>query len=158
MSSRAELAQSSKYENIYCFHHTYEMYAKLTAATIVRIIRHPPKRACQYVPIAIPKVNIPNLKKPVCHHFNVKVLKIFIRRAFLRTKNVNESWDRSDPSSVDGHNLYDNRVNQDLGYNDWCFISFGVSAGRFLYYQRPFSAQRIPSCFEFLRLSFVRGV
>jgi len=35
---------SSTYENIYCFHHTYEMYAKLTAATIVRITRQPPKR------------------------------------------------------------------------------------------------------------------
>jgi hypothetical protein len=58
------------------------MYAKLTVAAIVRITRQPPKRACQYVPIAIPKVNIPNLKIPVCHHFNVKVLKIFMRRAF----------------------------------------------------------------------------
>jgi hypothetical protein len=92
MSSRAEFAQSSTYENIYCFHQRYEMYAKLTAATIVRITRQPPKRACQYVPIAIPKVNIPNLKRPVCHHFNVKVLKIFMRRAFLRTKNLNEFY------------------------------------------------------------------
>jgi hypothetical protein len=47
MSSRAEFAQSSAYENIYCFHHKYEMYAKLTAAAIVRITRQPPKRACQ---------------------------------------------------------------------------------------------------------------
>jgi hypothetical protein len=72
-------------ENIYCFHHTYEMYAKLTAATIVRITRQPPKRAFQYVPIAIPKANIPNLKRPVCHHFNVRVLKMFMGRAILRT-------------------------------------------------------------------------
>jgi hypothetical protein len=50
------------------------------------------------------------------------------------------------------------RVNSNLGYTDWCFISFGVSAGRFLCYQHPFSGQCIPSCFEFLRLSFVRGV
>ena len=62
------------------------MYAKLTAATIVRITRQPPKKACQYVPIAIPKANIPNLKRLVCHHFNVKVLKLFIGRALLRTK------------------------------------------------------------------------
>src|SRR4029077_4336166 len=92
MSSRAEFAQSSTYENICCFHHRYEMYAKLTAATIARIIRQPPKRACQYVPIAIPKVNIPNLKRPVCHHFNVKALKIFMRRAFLRTRNLTEFY------------------------------------------------------------------
>ena len=64
------------------------MYAKLTAATIVRIARQPPKRTCQYVPIAIPKANIPNLKRPVCHHFNVKVLKILIGRTLLQTKEL----------------------------------------------------------------------
>ena len=83
MSSRAESAQSSTYENTYWFHHKYEMYPKLTAAAIVRTTRQPPKRACQYVPIAIPKVNIPNLKIPVCHHFNVKVSKIFMGHAFF---------------------------------------------------------------------------
>jgi hypothetical protein len=67
------------------------MYAKLTAATVVRIARQPPNRACQYAPIAIPRVNIPNLKRPVCHHFNVKALKIFMRRAFLRTETLTNS-------------------------------------------------------------------
>lgn len=68
------------------------MYTKLTAAAIVKITRQPPKRECQYVPIAIPKVNIPNLKIPVCHHFNVKVLKMFMRRASLRAESVNEFY------------------------------------------------------------------
>jgi hypothetical protein len=29
--------------------------------------------------MVIPKVNIPNLKRLACHHFNVNVLNIFMR-------------------------------------------------------------------------------
>ncbi len=52
---------------------------------------------------ALGYANIPNLKRPVCHHFNAKVLKIFMRCAFLRRGG--SSCRKSRAPSTDSSNL-----------------------------------------------------
>jgi hypothetical protein len=64
--------------SLYCFHQRYVVYDKQTAATTMRNDTYPPKKPCQQVPITIPKLSIPILKRAFWYHFRVNVFKSFM--------------------------------------------------------------------------------